>query len=119
MQDIPGVPVTTEQSPEDDDYYGDFAEDPEELEIIEQLLREAAEKRNLRQDTPLAVTDIEDYEAPRGVRLSKVLGVETTRHWDIQSRATAPLPTSTLLHQSGELSVVSRALRLTDWLTSG
>jgi hypothetical protein len=53
--------------------YGDFASDEEE--IINHLLRNLAPP-SPPADPPLVVTDIEDYEEPRGVRLPKVLGVE-------------------------------------------
>ena len=69
-----------------EDEFSDFEADPEELEIIEQLLQEAAAKHTSIQDAPLVVTDIEDYEAPRGVRLPKVFGQEITRQWNHQSQ---------------------------------
>jgi hypothetical protein len=53
--------------------YGDFASDEEE--IINHLLGNLAPPTPSA-DPPLVVTDIEDYEEPRGVRLPKVLGVE-------------------------------------------
>jgi hypothetical protein len=53
--------------------YGDFGSDEEE--IINHLLGNIAPLSPLT-DAPLLVTDIEDYEEPRGVRLPKVLGVE-------------------------------------------
>lgn len=86
---------------EDEDEYSDFAEDPEEIEIIDRLLLEAAFKQNQDQNAPLIVTDIEDYEAPQGVRLPKVLGFENTRHWDVQVQSEQPQTRSNLLDQSG------------------
>ena len=53
--------------------YGDFASD--EVEIINHLLGNISPPSPLA-DSLLLVTDIEDYEEPRGVRLPKVLGVE-------------------------------------------
>ena len=53
--------------------YGDFSSDEEE--IIKSLLGNGAPPSPLT-DAPLLVTDIEDYEEARGVRLPKVLGVE-------------------------------------------
>jgi hypothetical protein len=53
--------------------YGDFASDEEE--VINHLLENFAPP-SPSADPPLVVTDIEDYEEPRGVRLPKVLGVE-------------------------------------------
>jgi hypothetical protein len=53
--------------------YGDFASDEEEF--INHLLENLAPP-SPPADSPLVVTDIEDYEEPRGVRLPKVLGVE-------------------------------------------
>ncbi|KAG9774750.1 hypothetical protein KCU88_g5323, partial [Aureobasidium melanogenum] len=68
-----------------EDEYSDFAEDPEELEIIDRLLLEVATQQATRTEVvappPLVVTDIEDYEAPRAVRLPKVYGHQTVRHW--------------------------------------
>ncbi|EXJ86679.1 hypothetical protein A1O3_03632 [Capronia epimyces CBS 606.96] len=71
---------------DNDDEYSDFGEDPEELEIVDRLLLEVAAQQTRGQNAPLVVTDIEDYEAPRGVRLPKVFGHETTRQWDIQEQ---------------------------------
>ena len=60
--------------------YGDFGNDEEELQIVEQLLTQVASKPEAQ--ASLLVTDIEDYEPPRGVRLPKVLGFEQTRLWE-------------------------------------
>ena len=64
--------------------YGDFANDAEELEIIDSLLSEV--ENGQRPDaTSLLVTDIEDYEPPKGVRLPKIFGVEQSLHaWEPQ-----------------------------------
>ncbi|OQV05742.1 hypothetical protein CLAIMM_10421 [Cladophialophora immunda] len=81
---------STTRSPnhEDTDEYSDFGEDPEALEIIDQLLLEAVGKsRQEQKRAPLVVTDIEDYEAPRGIRLPKVLGLEATRQWNLETRS--------------------------------
>jgi hypothetical protein len=59
--------------------YGDFG-DEEELAIVDQLLSQVASKTE--ENASLIVTDIEDYEPPRGLRLPKVLGVEQTRRWE-------------------------------------
>ena len=67
---LPLSPIATAESESD---YGDFASDEEE--IINHLLGNIASSNPLT-DAPLLVTDIEDYEEPRGVRLPKVLGVE-------------------------------------------
>jgi hypothetical protein len=62
--------------------YGDFANDAEELEIIDSLLSEA-ENWQPSDAASLLVTDIEDYEPPKGVRLPKILGVEqSSRLWE-------------------------------------
>lgn len=62
--------------------YGDFANDAEELEIIDSLLSEA-ENWQRPDAASLLVTDIEDYEPPKGVRLPKILGVEqSSRLWE-------------------------------------
>ncbi len=98
---------------DNDDEFSDFADDPEELEIIDRLLLEVASKQQQRpaqeEDAPLVVvTDIEDYEAPRGVRLPKVLGLETARHqWEIQrqqpqQRGSGDGGDQSLRDQSGE-----------------
>lgn len=55
--------------PDNESDYGDFGNE-EELEIIDQLLGQVGEES-------LIVTDIEDYEAPRGARVPKILGIET------------------------------------------
>jgi hypothetical protein len=67
----------------DDDDFSDFGNDPEELEIIEQLFSQVTSKQ--QDNASLIVTDIEDYEPPRGVRLPKVLGLEQTRQWESES----------------------------------
>jgi hypothetical protein len=67
----------------DDDDFSDFGNDPEELEIIEQLFSQITSKPP--ENASLIVTDIEDYEPPRGVRLPKVLGLEQTRQWESDS----------------------------------
>jgi len=56
-----------------DSDYGDFS--PGEEEIISSLLAEVVQSE-IFGDEPLVVTDIEDYEEPKGVRLPKVLGIE-------------------------------------------
>ncbi len=53
--------------------YGDFTLD--EQEIINGLLANITPV-NTTADEPLELTDIEDYEDPRGVRLPKTLGKE-------------------------------------------
>ncbi|EXJ67264.1 uncharacterized protein A1O5_09277 [Cladophialophora psammophila CBS 110553] len=81
---------TVTRPPEDEgtDEYSDFGEDPEALEIIDQLLLEAAGKSGQEQkNAPLVLTDIEDYEEPRGVRLPKVFGLEATRQWKLETRS--------------------------------
>lgn len=71
-----------------EDEYSDFAEDPEELEIIDRLLLEVATSRaQAVAPAPLVVTDIEDYEAPRAVRLPKVFGHQAARHWGAQDQS--------------------------------
>jgi hypothetical protein len=70
-------PIATAESGSD---YGDFASDEEE--IINHLLGNIAPP-SPSSDAPLLVTDIEDYEEPRGVRLPKVLGVgRSTPSWE-------------------------------------
>lgn len=70
-----------------DDEYSEFGADPEELELIEHLLQEAARTPAISYQTPsLIVTDIEDYEAPRGIHLPKVPGLEATQRWNLESQ---------------------------------
>jgi hypothetical protein len=69
----PSIPLDTESD------YGDFTNDAEELEIIDTLLLEAENGQRLDASS-LLVTDIEDYEPPKGVRLPKILGVEQTSY---------------------------------------
>jgi hypothetical protein len=59
--------------PDDASDYGDFTLD--EQEIIHELLANIA-PGNATAEEPLELTDIEDYEEPRGVRLPKTLGKE-------------------------------------------
>jgi len=71
------TPVTGDRTTQADNYsdYGDFGSDAEEVEILDELLTQIATQRE-EVDVPLLVTDIEDYEPPRGLFLPKVLGVE-------------------------------------------
>ncbi|OAP63153.1 hypothetical protein AYL99_02380 [Fonsecaea erecta] len=93
--------ATGSRADEDTDGYSDFGEDPEVLEIIDQLLLEAAGKsRQEQKSAPLVVTDIEDYEAPRGVRLPEVLGLEATREWELQTRPVESHLLQTVFDQS-------------------
>jgi hypothetical protein len=64
--------------------YGDFGSDAEELEIIDHILAQVTSERT--EDAPLKVTDIEDYEPPRGMRLPKTLGYENI-HQDFPTQA--------------------------------
>ncbi|KAH0832490.1 hypothetical protein AYO21_05172 [Fonsecaea monophora] len=85
----PGSPPNDE----DTDEYSDFGEDPEALEIIDRLFLEAAGKSRPDQEIePLVVTDIEDYEAPRGIRLPKVSGLEARRQWELEPRSVTSVP---------------------------
>ena len=89
------------QSDGDEDAYSDFADDPETLEILDQLLQAATQKQEV--DAPLEITDIEDYEGPRGVRLPKVFGVETTRRWQHQTQPVQTQAPQNIREQSGKL----------------
>jgi len=55
--------------------YGNFASDPEELEIVDELLSQITTKQALPYP-PYIVTDIEDYESPETILLPKNLGFE-------------------------------------------
>ncbi|KAK5193474.1 hypothetical protein LTR92_006843 [Exophiala xenobiotica] len=87
---------------QDGDEYSDFAEDPEELEIIDRLLLEVAAGQSADLRAPLLVTDIEDYEAPPGVRLPKVFGYEATRQWHVETQPTGILVGQNIRDQSAE-----------------
>lgn len=70
-----------------DDEFSDFGADPEELAVIERLLQEATAKRQFANQTaPLAVTDIEDYEAPQSVHLHQVLDLQSVQQWNYSSQ---------------------------------
>ena len=75
MQAAAEVSVAAVQSGlrDDDSDYGDFASDEEDIIIN---LLSSIPVPNEPPEAPLIVTDIEDYEEPRGVRLPKVLGTE-------------------------------------------
>ncbi|KIW10575.1 hypothetical protein PV08_11539 [Exophiala spinifera] len=81
-------PENADTSEQHADEYSDFAEDPEELEIIDQLLLEVEARSDVI--APLLVTDIEDYEAPPGIYLPKVPGLESAHQRHDQ---TAPVQT--------------------------
>lgn len=104
---------------DDEDGFSDFAEDPEELEIIDQLLLEVAAKQKQSPFAPLVVTDIEDYEAPRGIHLPKVFGLETTRQWDGRPLPAELAVDQNIQDQSCECDGGRPSLCLTDKLTSG
>ena len=55
--------------------YGDFGSDAEELEILHDLLAQVTSGNEEGQE-PCVVTDIEDYEPPRGILLPKT-AIET------------------------------------------
>jgi hypothetical protein len=75
----PQLPLSPVEIIETGSDYGDFASDEEE--IINNILGNI-EPPSPFLDAPLLVTDIEDYEEPRGVRLPKILGVErSTPFW--------------------------------------
>lgn len=56
---------------EDTSDYGDFGSDAEEIEIIDLLLAQVVSKDDHEKAPPLLVSDIEDYEQPRGLFLPK------------------------------------------------
>ena len=71
------VELTNPLAEKADSDYGDFGDNAEELTIIESLLQQVDTQR--ADPDILSVTDIEDYEPLRGLRLPKVLGREETR----------------------------------------
>ncbi len=103
MQNEAGASHVAENLQQDGEEYSDFAEDPEELEIIDRLLLEVAAGQSSDLRAPLLVTDIEDYEAPPGVRLPKVFGYEATRQWHVETQPTEILIEQNTRDQSGEL----------------
>lgn len=54
-----------------EDNYSDFGSDVEEIQILDELLAQVASESEERQNVHFVVTDIEDYESPRGVLLPK------------------------------------------------
>ena len=94
--------------------YGDFGDDSEELTIADQLLSQIETAQD-QQDTLHTVTDIEDYEAPRGIRLPKVLGFESKRQWSVEPEGTTQVLCD--VETGGELDA-SRLRNITDILTS-
>ena len=82
--------MSSDESPEVEDChrhdgsdYGDFGDNEEELGIINDLLTQIESQQG---DSALLVTDIEDYEAPTGLRLPKILGIEKlARQWEAQT----------------------------------
>ena len=86
------------------DEYSDFADDPEALEIIDQLLLAVADQRkeDALANAPLVVTDIEDYEEPRGVRLPKVFGFEAKHEQAIPESAAVLQPQQIIRDESGK-----------------
>ena len=78
-------PLLPEGSPRPDSEYGDFASDEED--ILSQLVETVAPSFT-ELIAPLLVTEIEDYEGPKGLRLPKVLGAERSDSaWLSQLRA--------------------------------
>ena len=69
-----------------DSDYGSFGDSDGDDELIERLLQTVESKLASGPDSleeePFRITDIEDYEPPRGVRLPKVPGLEPTRRID-------------------------------------
>ncbi len=63
---------TTKTIHDDASDYGDFTLD--EQEILNELLANTIPGTTTVADEPLELTDIEDYEEPKGVRLPKTLG---------------------------------------------
>lgn len=62
--------MTSVIAPSDDaSDYGDFGSDAEEIQILDELLAQVASGSEEEQAATLVVTDIEDYEPPRGLLL--------------------------------------------------
>ena len=93
------VELTNPPAEKADSDYGDFGDDAEELTIIESLLQEI-DTQGADPDI-LSVTDIEDYEPLRGLRLPKVLGREATRVWELED-------TQRQLQATGDLETTNR-----------
>jgi len=52
--------------------YGDFGSDAEEIELLNELLAQTASENEQEQQS-FVVTDIEDYEPPRGILLPQTI----------------------------------------------
>ena len=88
--------------------YGGFTTDEEEEidQILSKLSRSA--------ENPLLITDIEDYEAPPGVRIPKMLGMEQRSSLRLHNQASG----QTILHRSTTKStVLISAFAHVSWLT--
>lgn len=85
---VPSTQIVTYEASSD---YSDFASDEED--IINHLLTNAIPS-SASAGASLLVTDIEDYEEPKGVRLPKVLGVQRSPYkWLPQIQVGAPKQT--------------------------
>lgn len=91
------------QQDADTDEYSDFPDDEEALEIIDRLLIQATNQHAQEQNAPLQVTDIEDYEDPRGIRLPKVPGLDPTQQWNVQNQPAKTQVQQVIREESGKL----------------
>jgi hypothetical protein len=91
--------------------YGEFT--LEEQEIIHELLSNVGPDSAIADQPSLELTDIEDYEEPKGVRLPKILGKEQwTPPWMRQQpRALAAIQNTTEHQTSHDLSTGNGNMR--------
>lgn len=75
----------------DDGDYSDFS-DPEDLTILEQLLQQVDSQLPDDETRSFAIADIEDIEAPIGLRLP----ASQTRQYETSSGKILPRPKDTL-----------------------
>ena len=74
-------------TPEEASDYGDFGSDAEEIQILDELLAQVASDHEEALDTSFVVTDIEDYEPPRGILLPKDLIETRLRRSQLETEA--------------------------------
>jgi len=108
MQVVPTPAGDTTHLGYDDDEFSDFGADPEELAAIEQLLQEAAAKKQQQlaahtatatatAPAPSAVIDIEDYAAPQALRLPEASDILSRQEWNLAAQTENREPQSSLV----------------------
>lgn len=98
--------ATPQQEPNPDNVsdYGDFGSDAEEIQILDELLASIEPAGRDEERVPsFVVTDIEDYEPPRGILLPK--GLLETR---LSTSQTGPEPETEVLRNLEAEGALSR-----------